>query len=195
MLFEVQQFSTSFVFGGCWKIHFYFPQRFILELFFATLTFFFPEPLMSILCFLRLPASDGGWAAPVSVWLSAGPGCQRPAGDPWSLRLLRHPGAAKCQRGKCSLYFCVFFSISGLFVRVLFLVWDTQNLFKSQQWMGPFSASGTAAIENLHLRMAYGAVMDFHCVIQSGKCCQLALSVPAPSEQPLQGLQATLFHS
>lgn len=51
---------------------------------------------------------------------------------------------------------------------------------------GPFSASGTAVIENLHLRAAYVAVMDFHCVIQSGKRSQLPLRVPTPSEQPLK---------
>lgn len=72
------------------------------------LLYFFSESLMSVLCFLRLPASDGGWAAPVSVWLSAGPGCQHTAGDPWPLRLLWHPGAAKCQRGKCSLFLYLF---------------------------------------------------------------------------------------
>lgn len=39
-------------------------------------------------------ASDGGGAAPVSVRLSTGPGCQLPAGDPRPLCLLWHPGAA-----------------------------------------------------------------------------------------------------
>lgn len=56
--------------------------------------FCFPVALMSILLFLCLLSSDGGGAAPVSVRLSTGPGCQRTAGDPWPLRLLRHPGAA-----------------------------------------------------------------------------------------------------
>lgn len=138
--------------------------------------------------------ADGGWAAPVSVWPSAGPGCQRTAGDPWPLRLLWHLGAAKCQRGKCSL-FLYFFDLWSFCASVIFGLEHKKNQFKSHQWKGPFSASGTAAIENLHLRMAYGAVMDFHCVIQSGKHSPLALSMPAPSEQPLKGLQATLFHS
>lgn len=62
---------------------------------------------------------------------------------------------------------------------------DHKNQFKSQQWKGSFSASATAVIENLHLRMAYGAVMDFHCVIQSGKHSPLALRVHTPSEQAL----------
>lgn len=138
--------------------------------------------------------ADGGWAAPVSVWPSAGPGCQHTAGDPWPLRLLWHLGAAKCQRGKCSL-FLYFFDLWSFCASVIFGLEHKENQFKSQQWKGPFSASGTAAIENLHLRMAYGAVMDFHCVIQSGKRSPLALSMPAPSEQPLKGLQGTLFHS
>lgn len=63
---------------------------------------------------------------------------------------------------------------------------DHKNQFKSQQWKVPLSASEIAVIENLHLRTAYSAVMDFHCVIQSGKRSPLALRVPTPSEQPLK---------
>lgn len=55
------------------------------------------------LCHLCPLASDGGGAAPVSVRLSTSPGCQLPAGDPRTLRLFRHPRAAKCQRGKHEL--------------------------------------------------------------------------------------------
>lgn len=46
------------------------------------------------LFFLCCVAADGVGAAPVFVRLSTGPGGQLSAGDPRSLRLLRHTGAA-----------------------------------------------------------------------------------------------------
>lgn len=106
LLFNLLQFSTSLFFS-----------LYITDV----------QPVFSV------SASDGGWAAPVSLRLSTGPGCQRTAGDPRPLRLLRHPGAAKCQRGQVVFWFgwlCLppsqKYILFFLVVHALFLVWVTK---------------------------------------------------------------------
>lgn len=59
-----------------------------------------------------------------------------------------------------------------------------KNKFNPSSESAPFSASGNIVIENLHLTMAYSAVVDCHCVIQSCKHSPLALKGPTYHEQP-----------
>lgn len=120
---KVEQFSTSFVFSGCWKIHI----DFLNVLFFNSslpLLFFFFLNHWSILCFLRLQME-------VEQLLSlSGPALAQAVSA-----LLETPGLYVFSdilelpnvREVSVLYFCIF-SISGLFVRVLFLVWNIKKI-------------------------------------------------------------------